>query len=64
MYKDLILLVSQGVFNGARNGNGRVCIVDTYLRNYITKHINPKKKGIREHVDMKLESVPCYFNLI
>ena len=64
MHNDLLLPVYQGIFYGSRNKDGRVCIGDTYLKKYIPKHINKIIYIKIYHVDVKLVSVPCYFNLI
>ena len=44
LHNDLILPLSQGEFRVDRNKDGRVCIGDNCLRDYMTKHINPMIK--------------------
>ena len=41
LHRDIFLPVSQKVFHGSRNKDGRVCIGDNYLINYTQKQIKP-----------------------
>ena len=44
MHNDIILPISQGEFNGNRNEYGRICIGDTPIIHYKTKHTNRHTK--------------------
>ena len=64
MQSDIILPVYQGGFHGARTKGEIVYIRAMSFRNCIQKHINQWATEIISHIDVKLVSVPCYFNII
>ena len=59
----MILPISGGSILVARILDGKLCIKDTSLRNYMKKYIKPISKN-KSHVDAKPVYAQCYFNQI